>query len=179
VDDGSLFALDAKAVHDVLLPAPHGTSLDLDLIRMSPNSSVQNGLNRYRKRIFVTMGFIGISFLAVILTIYASCRPFNHYWQINPNPGNACQAAVSKPILWVSFILNVTTDVCILLLPIPMLWKSSLRTLKKFAATLVVSAGVLIVVCAILKSVNVIIVSLSNIISARISCLDLIGSMRA
>jgi hypothetical protein len=107
------------------------------------------------------MGTIAVTFLVVILTIYASCRPFHHYWQINPDPGNVCQAAVSKPILWVSFVSNVSTDVMILLLPIPMLWKSSLRVLKKIAATLVLSAGVLIIVCAILKSVHVIIVSSS------------------
>jgi hypothetical protein len=105
------------------------------------------------------MGLIGATFIAVIFTIYLSCRPFHHYWQINPDPGNACQAAVSKPILWVSFVSNVSTDVYLLLIPIPMLWKSSLRLLKKIAATLVLSAGVLIIVFATLKSIYVIVVS--------------------
>lgn len=93
------------------------------------------------------------------MTIYISCRPFHHYWQIYPDPGNVCQAAVSKPILWVSFVSNVSTDTFLFLIPIPMLWKSSLRMSQKLAATLVLSGGVLIVVCAILKSIYVIVVS--------------------
>jgi hypothetical protein len=40
-----------------------------------------------------------------------------------------------------------------------MLWQSTLRPIKKLAATLVLSAGVLIVVCATLKSVYVLVVS--------------------
>jgi hypothetical protein len=107
------------------------------------------------------MGLIATTFIAVIATIYLSCRPFHHYWQINPDPGNVCQAAISKPILWVSFVSNVATDVYLLLIPIPMLWKSSLRLLKKIAATFVLSAGVMIIVFATLKSIFVIVVSSS------------------
>lgn len=105
------------------------------------------------------MGLIVTTFIVVIMTIYLSCRPFHHYWQINPDPGNVCQAAISQPILWVSFVSNVSTDIFLFLIPVPMLWKSSLRLLKKIAATLVLSAGVLIIVCATLKSIYVIVVS--------------------
>jgi hypothetical protein len=102
---------------------------------------------------------IATTFVAVIFVIFLSCRPFNHYWQINPDPGNVCQAAVSGAILWSSFITNVGTDGYLLLIPIPMLWKSSLKLYKKIAATLVLSAGVLVMVCATLKSIYVIVVS--------------------
>jgi hypothetical protein len=105
------------------------------------------------------MGLIVTTFVVVIMTIYLSCRPFHLYWQIDPNPGNACQAAISKPIVWVSFVSNVSTDIILILIPVPMLWKSSLRLLKKIAATMVLSAGVLIIVCATLKSIYVIVVS--------------------
>jgi hypothetical protein len=93
------------------------------------------------------------------MTIYLSCRPFNRYWQISPDPGNTCQAAVSRPIIWVMFIGNVVTDVYLFIVPLPMLWQSSLKTYKKLAATVVLSGGILIVVCAILKSVFVLVVS--------------------
>ena len=110
-------------------------------------------------RIFIAIGFIGITFIALIMTIFLSCRPFHAYWQISPDPGNMCQAAVSKPIVWVMFVGNVSTDIFLFLIPIPMLWQSTLRPIKKLAATLVLSAGVLIVVCATLKSVYVLVVS--------------------
>ncbi|KAF2276858.1 uncharacterized protein EI97DRAFT_323914 [Westerdykella ornata] len=113
--------------------------------------------SRYLMRIYVGMGLIAGTFIAVIFTIFLSCRPFSRYWQINPDPGNACQAAISKPILWVKFILNVSTDIYLLLIPIPMLWRSSLRLLKKIATTMVLSAGVAIIVFATLKSIYVIV----------------------
>ncbi|KAK7183376.1 hypothetical protein DPSP01_000494 [Paraphaeosphaeria sporulosa] len=118
---------------------------------------LHDGLTRYKIRIYIGIGLIVTTFITLIMTIYLSCRPFNHYWQISPDPGNACQAAVSKPIIWVMFIGNVSTDVYLFVVPLPMLWQSSLKTYKKLAATLVLSGGILIVVCAILKSVFVLV----------------------
>lgn len=105
------------------------------------------------------MALIAASFVVVILTIFLACRPYRHYWQISPNPGNSCQPAISKPIVWVSFVLNVSTDIFLFFIPIPMLWKSSLQLYKKIAATSVLSAGLLIIICATLKSIYVIVVS--------------------
>ena len=65
-----------------------------------------------------------------------------------------------------TFVFNVSTDGCLLLIPIPMLWKSSLKTYKKIAAMSVLGAGVLVVVCAILKSVYLIHVSHYNTTAA-------------
>ncbi|KAF2622925.1 hypothetical protein BU25DRAFT_451779 [Macroventuria anomochaeta] len=117
----------------------------------------QNGLGTYQKRIHIAMVLIATSFVAVVMTIFLSCRPFNHYWQVSPDPGNSCQPAISKPILWVSFVLNVSTDIFLFFIPVPMLWKSSLRLYKKMAATSVLSAGLLIIICATLKSIYVIV----------------------
>ncbi|KAE8149094.1 hypothetical protein BDV25DRAFT_141146 [Aspergillus avenaceus] len=117
-----------------------------------------DGLGR-RYRIPVYVGYILVigTFVASIITIFAACRPFHKYWQINPDPGNVCQAAVSKPIVWVSFAANVSTDLYLITIPIPMLWKSSLRLVKKIASTIVLSAGVFVLVCATLKSVFVLV----------------------
>ncbi|KAF1979871.1 hypothetical protein BU23DRAFT_523437 [Bimuria novae-zelandiae CBS 107.79] len=118
---------------------------------------LMNGLEKFRMHIYIALGLIGSTFITLLLTIFISCRPFNHYWQINPDPGNVCQAAISIPIVWVMFVTNVVTDAYLVLIPIPMLWQSSLKLIKKLAATLVLSAGVLIIVCATLKSVFVLV----------------------
>jgi hypothetical protein len=39
-------------------------------------------------RIWIGFGLVIVTFLATILTIFTACRPFNHYWQINPDPGS-------------------------------------------------------------------------------------------
>ncbi|KAJ8117660.1 hypothetical protein OPT61_g1197 [Boeremia exigua] len=116
-----------------------------------------NGLGTYQKRIHVAVVLIVTSFVAVILTIAFSCRPYKKYWQVSPDPGNSCQPAISKPIIWVTFVLNVFTDVFLFLIPIPMLWRSSLRFYKKVATTSVLSAGLFIIICATLKSIYVIV----------------------
>lgn len=121
----------------------------------------------YTTRIYIAFASIITSFVIIILTIYLSCRPFSRYWQINPDPGNSCQAAISKRLIWVTFVFNVSTDVYLLLIPIPMLWKSRLRTYKKIAAMLVLGAGMLVIVCAILKSIYLITVRHSGTIAVK------------
>ncbi|KAB8235699.1 uncharacterized protein BDW43DRAFT_25348 [Aspergillus alliaceus] len=117
-----------------------------------------DGLGR-RYRIPVYVGFFLVigTFIASVVTIFAACRPFHKYWQINPDPGNVCQAAISKPIVWVSFAANVSTDLYLITIPIPLLWNTKLRLLKKLASTFVLSSGVFVLVCATLKSIFVLV----------------------
>jgi hypothetical protein len=138
----------------VLLYVP----LSYQTLKLGLTRITQSGIQTYTNRIYIALASIIITFVAVIFTIYLSCRPFQRYWQISPDPGNSCQAAVSKPLIWVTFVFNVSTDVYLLLIPIPMLWKSRLRTYKKVAAMLVLGAGMLVMVCAILKSIYLIMV---------------------
>ncbi|KAG8416250.1 hypothetical protein J3458_006846 [Metarhizium acridum] len=117
-----------------------------------------DGLGRpYRIRIIVGFMLVIGTTVACILTNFLACRPFSRYWQINPDPGNACQAAVSRPIIWVSFAANVCTDIYLILIPLPMLWGSSLKMIKKIASTIVLGAGIFVLVCATLKSVFVLV----------------------
>ncbi|KAJ5115731.1 hypothetical protein N7456_000079 [Penicillium angulare] len=108
---------------------------------------------RYQIPIYVGFGFVAASFVASVITIFASCRPFHNNWQISPDPGNVCQPAIAKPVIAVTFAANLLTDPYLIFIPIPMLWKSSLKTIKKIATTIVLSAGIFILVCATLKSV--------------------------
>lgn len=45
------------------------------------------------------------------------------------------------------------------MIPLPMLWGSSLKTYKKVASTIVLGAGIFVLVCAILKTILVLTVS--------------------
>lgn len=73
-----------------------------------------------------------------------------------------CQAAISLPIIWITFASNIVTDIYLILIPIPLLWGSTLRTVKKVASTIVLGAGIFVLVCATLKSIFVLVVSLST-----------------
>ena len=50
------------------------------------------------------------------------------------------------------------------MVPLPMLWGTTLRLAKKLAATFVLGAGVFVLVCSLLKTVFVIVVSLTGAI---------------
>ncbi|OLN86690.1 hypothetical protein CCHL11_03875 [Colletotrichum chlorophyti] len=66
-------------------------------------------------------------------------------------------AAVSLPIIWTSFAANISTDIYLILIPIPLLWESTLRLTKKIASTIILGAGIFVLVCATLKSVFVLV----------------------
>ncbi|QBZ63072.1 hypothetical protein PoMZ_11965, partial [Pyricularia oryzae] len=112
---------------------------------------------RYRVRIYVGFFLVISTFLSTILTIFLGCRPFRNYWQISPDPGNQCQPAVSDPIVWSSFAANVATDIYLIAIPLPLLWGSTLRLGKKIASTIVLGAGIFVLVCAILKTIYVLV----------------------
>lgn len=66
---------------------------------------------------------------------------------------------MAKPIVWVTFVSSVITDLYLLAVPLPMLWGTSLRLAKKLAVTAVLGAGIFVLVCSLLKTVFVEIVS--------------------
>ncbi|OJJ66104.1 hypothetical protein ASPBRDRAFT_164099 [Aspergillus brasiliensis CBS 101740] len=115
---------------------------------------LMDGLGRrYRVPIWIGFGLVIGSFVACMITILAACRPFHKNWQIYPDPANSCQPAISKPVIASTFAANLATDPYLVLIPIPMLWKSSLRLVKKIAVTIVLGAGIFVLVCATIKSV--------------------------
>tara|TARA_R110002060_G_scaffold42562_5_gene54033 strand:+ start:477 stop:779 length:303 start_codon:yes stop_codon:yes gene_type:complete len=66
-----------------------------------------------------------------------------------------CQGAVSKPIVWITFASSVVTDLYLLIIPIPMLWGTTLRLAKKISISIVLGAGIFVLVCSLLKTVFV------------------------
>ncbi|KAF4465344.1 integral membrane PTH11 [Fusarium albosuccineum] len=112
---------------------------------------------RYTIQIYIGFGLVISSFVATLIAIYAGCQPLQKYWQINPDPGNACQAAISLPIVWASFAANVSTDIYLIAIPLPMLWGSKLKLIKKIASTIILGAGIFILGCAIMKTVFVLV----------------------
>ncbi|KAL2377215.1 hypothetical protein RJ035_007764 [Blastomyces gilchristii] len=117
---------------------------------------LMEGLSRYFSiRIWFGIGLVATTFLASVITIYAACRPVSKYWQINPDPGNRCQGAVSRPIVFVTYIASVLTDIYLIMIPLPMLWGTRLKLAKKIGATIVLGAGVFVLVCATLKTIFV------------------------
>ncbi|KAK3294441.1 uncharacterized protein B0H64DRAFT_463329 [Chaetomium fimeti] len=110
----------------------------------------------FETRIYAGFILIGTTWLAVVLSILLGCHPFEKNWQIYPDPGNSCQPAISRIDIFVTVVLNVVTDLYLLTIPIPMLWASSLKPLKKAGVILLFSGGVFITAAGILRCVLII-----------------------
>lgn len=110
------------------------------------------GLSRnYRIRIYIGFGLVAVTWLAVVLNIFLGCRPFRRYWQINPDPGNVCHPAIANNIVWLGYSLNVSTDMYLISIPLPMLWGSRLHKWKKAGLLFLFSGGLFVMVCATLR----------------------------
>ncbi|KAK4647379.1 uncharacterized protein QC761_0000350 [Podospora bellae-mahoneyi] len=115
-----------------------------------------NGLGRrYRMRVHVGFALIIAGWLASVVAVFTGCIPFHKYWQISPNPGNSCQPAEAGLIVWSSFAANIASDIYLIVIPLPLLWGSRLRLVEKIGSTLVLSAGIFLLVCATLKNIFV------------------------
>ncbi|GAP92975.1 putative triacylglycerol lipase-like protein [Rosellinia necatrix] len=110
----------------------------------------------YRRRIYIGFALLGTTYLAATLNLFLGCRPFHKYWQINPDPGDGCQPAVSTRIVWVYASLNILSDLYLLSIPIPMLWNTTLALPKKIGLIILFSGGVFIIVCALIRAVLIV-----------------------
>ncbi|KAJ5612088.1 hypothetical protein N7510_005282 [Penicillium lagena] len=116
-------------------------------------SRLTMGLANMRTRIHVAFGLIAVTYLATICSILFGCHPIHKNWQINPNPGNHCQPAVSKIDIYVTVVLNVTTDIYLISIPAPMLFKARLRWHEKVELLVLFSGGLFVMMAGILRCV--------------------------
>ncbi|KAI1437289.1 hypothetical protein GGR50DRAFT_700273 [Xylaria sp. CBS 124048] len=115
------------------------------------------GLGRtYLRRIYIGFAILASTYLAATLNLFLGCRPFYKYWQIYPDPGDACQPAVSVRVVWVYASLNILSDLYLLSIPIPMLWHTTLALPKKLGLIVLFSGGIFIIVCALIRAVLIV-----------------------
>ncbi|KAI4110389.1 MAG: hypothetical protein LQ345_007004 [Seirophora villosa] len=116
-------------------------------------SRLTDGVNNMRIRIRIGAVLLAVTFLATFLTILLGCYPIARHWQVNPDPGNFCQPAISKLQVAVLITLNISTDFYLMSVPLPMIWKSRLATKKKWVLSIMFSGGILVMVAGILRCV--------------------------
>ncbi|EPE10544.1 short-chain dehydrogenase reductase sdr [Ophiostoma piceae UAMH 11346] len=110
----------------------------------------------YRNKIYVGFGLIASTWIAVLFSILLGCHPMHKNWQIYPDPGNACQPAISRIDIFVTVVLNVLTDLYLMSIPLPMLWAANLRPVKKIGLMLLFSGGIFVTMAGILRCVLII-----------------------
>ncbi|KAL4904740.1 hypothetical protein BDW74DRAFT_178822 [Aspergillus multicolor] len=114
------------------------------------------GLVNMRIRVRIAYVLIGATYIAVICSILFGCHPMHKNWQIYPDPGNYCQPAVSKIDVYVTVTLNVATDVYLLSIPMPILFKARLPIREKLELLVLFSGGTFVMAAGILRCVLIV-----------------------
>ncbi|OIW30387.1 hypothetical protein CONLIGDRAFT_681156 [Coniochaeta ligniaria NRRL 30616] len=100
------------------------------------------GVDRMPLKINIGFGLVGATFFATFFTVLAAC-PIEKHWQINPDPGNICQPAVSRPAAFMVITTNLVTDFYIMAIPFPMIWSARISMTKKVGLLVMFSGGLI------------------------------------
>ncbi|KAH7409216.1 hypothetical protein BKA64DRAFT_390715 [Cadophora sp. MPI-SDFR-AT-0126] len=85
--------------------------------------------------------FLGVTFIATVISDLGACQPFSHYWQVTPDPGPQCRQGYAH--LFTTGILNIVTNLAIIIFPVPMIVRSRLPQAQKISIMLRLSLPIL------------------------------------
>ncbi|KAK5204710.1 hypothetical protein LTR41_009566 [Exophiala xenobiotica] len=88
-------------------------------------------------------GFLIITYIGVVVGTLSECQPFSHYWQVVPDPGPKCREGLVQLI--VMGVCDMLTDVVLIVFPIPLVWQSSMRFMKKVSLILLFLLSVILI----------------------------------
>ncbi|CAG9994670.1 unnamed protein product [Clonostachys byssicola] len=98
------------------------------------------------------MAVVILSAVVIVLTIALTCRPFQHYWQVWPDPGPQC-VPQNFTVFVVILSFNLFTDVCIMLIPLPVLIGLKIKLWKRIGVYFLFALGFFCMFAAILRFV--------------------------
>lgn len=119
------------------------------------------GGTTYSKWIKIVSAWVVLGWVAVEITYFTACRPFTGYWAVPPpNP----QCTTLQHFAYVQATFNISSDLLIILLPIPMIWSLSLPLKQKLGLVVLFSMGMFVV-----RHINQGIPNVSNMSISRLS----------
>ncbi|KAF2151554.1 hypothetical protein K461DRAFT_294460 [Myriangium duriaei CBS 260.36] len=109
-------------------------------------------LQNERKYLICLAWYIGLSFLIMeLLFCFAWCWPFTNYWAV-PTPNIQCSTYYHH--LVTNAVFNLSTDLLLLLIVLPLFLKTKMPLRKKVAICGVFSMGIFNIVAAIVSKYN-------------------------
>ncbi|KAI9722995.1 MAG: hypothetical protein M1812_001444 [Candelaria pacifica] len=104
------------------------------------------GQRKSRMSTYAVMAVIVGAIISLELSYIFACKPFSHRWN---NAGGSSATCIDVTLHGViNEIINIVTDILIIILPIPMIWSLHLSTRKKVGVILVFATGLLVVAVA-------------------------------
>lgn len=108
----------------------------------------------YQNSVLVARCILIITFIAVVISDLAECQPFDHYWQVLPDPGGHCRQGYVN--LLTNGVCNVLTDLLLVVLPIPIIVSSQMALTRKIQLVLLFSMSLLVVIVTLYRLPRVI-----------------------
>ena len=98
--------------------------------------------------------FLVATFIAVVIATLAECQPFDHYWQVVPDPGPQCRQGYAQLITMGT--ADMITDILLVAFPIPIVLRSQIPLKRKLSLVCLFSFSVALIVITGLRMPNVI-----------------------
>ncbi|KAJ5715800.1 uncharacterized protein N7483_012981, partial [Penicillium malachiteum] len=87
--------------------------------------------------------FLASTLVAVVIATLAECQPFNHYWQVVPDPGPSCRCGYAQLITMGS--CDVITDLLLIAFPVPIILMSQMPLKRKLALVILFCLSLILV----------------------------------
>ncbi|KAM0263177.1 hypothetical protein ACHAQJ_001332 [Trichoderma viride] len=97
----------------------------------------------YKILITILRCVLAASFVAIIVSDLAECRPISHYWQIIPDPGPQCRQGLVQ--LLTMGVCSAVIDVILIIFPIPIIMSTRIPTKRKILLAMLFCFGFLTV----------------------------------
>ncbi|KAL7929319.1 hypothetical protein V8C35DRAFT_197691 [Trichoderma chlorosporum] len=97
----------------------------------------------YKILINILRFILAASFLAIIVSDLAECRPISHYWQIIPDPGPQCRQGIAQ--LMTMGICSAVIDIILIIFPIPIIISTRIPARRKVLLAMLFCFGFLTV----------------------------------
>ncbi|KAM0715792.1 hypothetical protein Q7P37_008306 [Cladosporium fusiforme] len=112
-----------------------------------------SGLAHLESRVRIAYIMLAVTYVAVALTLLLSCQPFNHFWQVSPDPGALCRPTNSPVYVLVVVIPNIITDAYLLSIPLPLIWAVSISWQRKITLMVLFGGAVFVMLAGIIRAV--------------------------
>ena len=87
--------------------------------------------------------FLFVTFAAVVISTLAECQPFDHYWQVRPDPGPHCRLGFAQLITMGT--CDIVTDILLVAFPIPIVLRSGQTWKRKFQLVSLFSLSIIMI----------------------------------
>jgi hypothetical protein len=105
-----------------------------------------------------TIYLVIATFIATYAILFGVCRPYKRMWIVFPDQGRNCQPQ-SMLNMVPPLVFNIFTDICIMLIPAPVVIPVRTTLLRRIGLMLLFTAGTFVMIAAILRVTMVLVVS--------------------